>query len=102
MGQAFAGIYQFFRKHLWAFVLLFAVLIAFEAWFASRIVLEEDINKVIPASEKNEKLITVLEHARFADRLVICIHQSQDAAADPELLTAFADALIDSLSSAGP
>lgn len=101
MGLFFTGIYVFFRKHLWAFVLMLALLLAFEAWFASRIVLEEDINKVVPASEKNAKLISVLEHANFTDRLVICITQNaSEENADPGLLSAYAEALIDSLLSA--
>ncbi|RLD36801.1 MAG: hypothetical protein DRI83_04940, partial [Bacteroidetes bacterium] len=64
------------------------------------IVLEEDINKVIPSSEKNNKLITVLQHAKFADRLLICISQNaSEENADPAMLTAYAGALIDSLQS---
>jgi len=99
MGHLFTDIYHFFRRRVWAFVLLLALIVGFEAWFGSRIVFEEDINKVIPASEKNNKLISVLEHARFADRLVVCISQKEGVHTDPELLSAFADALIDSLQS---
>lgn len=102
MGHFFTGIYQFFRKRIWFFVLLMAMTIGFEAWFGSRIVFEEDINKVIPASEKNNKLITVLEHARFADRMVVCIRQKAGIKTNPELLSAFADALIDSLRHKAP
>ena len=98
MGLLFTGIYSFFRKHLWAFVLFLALVMGFEVWFGSRIILEEDINKVIPASEKNNKLVSVLEHAKFADRLVICITQNKSAEiADPEVLSAYAKSLIDSL-----
>jgi len=97
MGQLFTGIYTFFRRRLWAFVLILVLVLGFEAWFGSRIILEEDINKVIPASEKNNKLIKVLEHARFADRLVVCISIRDGQDADPKILTAYADALIDSL-----
>ncbi len=98
MGQLFTGIYGFFRKHVWAFVLFLLLLLCFEAWYGSHIIPEEDINKVIPASEKNQKLDQVLEHAKFADRLVICISQNETLPTpDPALLTAFAEALIDSL-----
>jgi len=105
MGQLFVGIYAFFCRHLWAFVLFLLLILGFEAWYTSRIVLEEDINKVIPASEKNNELLRVLEHAKFADRLVICIRQdASEENADPGLLSAYAEALIDSLQSkkAGP
>jgi len=98
MGQLFTGIYKFFRKQRWAFILFFVLILVFEAWYGSQIVPEEDINKVIPASEKNNKLISVLEHAKFADRLVICVSLNKlKNKADPELLTAYAEALIDSL-----
>ena len=62
--------------------------------------LEEDINKVIPYSEKNEQLITVLQHSKFAERLVFCITiKEPDASPDPALLIAYAESLIDSLES---
>lgn len=99
MGHLFTGIYLFFREHRWAFILLFLMLLGFEAWFGSRIILEEDINKVIPATEKNKKLIGVLEHARFADRMIICI-SLDDEESKPAVLVDYANALIDSLSSA--
>jgi 1-acyl-sn-glycerol-3-phosphate acyltransferase len=98
MGRVFTLIYDFFHRHRTAFVILFLILLGTEAWFGSQIRLEEDINRVIPASEKNRKLITVLQHSKFADRLVVCITQSeQDAEARPGLLIDFAESLIDSL-----
>jgi len=98
MGNVFVFIYDIFQRHRWAFFLFMALLIAFEGWFGSRIRLEEDINKVIPASEKNRELITVLRHSKFSDRLVVCISlDEQEEAADPRLLVSFAASLIDSL-----
>ncbi|MCK5338186.1 MAG: hypothetical protein KAJ50_05215, partial [Bacteroidales bacterium] len=100
MGQLFTGIYGIFRKHPWAFILFLVLLLGFEAWFGSQIVFEEDINKVIPATEKNKRLITVLEHSKFADRLVICISlNTEQQRPEPDLLVSFAEALIDSLES---
>ena len=100
MGQLFTGIYGIFRKHPWAFILFLVLLLGFEAWFGSQIVFEEDINKVIPATEKNKRLITVLEHSKFADRLVICISLStEQQRPEPDLLVSYAEALIDSLES---
>ncbi len=101
MGQLFTGIYGIFRKHLWVFLMFLVLLTGFEAWFGSRIIFEEDINKVIPASEKNRKLILVLEHSKFADRLVVCISQNEtQEAPKPDLLVSYAEALIDSLETA--
>ena len=74
-----------------------AILAGFIAWFGSRIVLEEDINKVIPSSEKNEKLLNVLQHAAFADRMVFCLSLAEGETGDPGLLIRYAETLIDSM-----
>jgi len=100
MGQAFIIIHDFFSRHLWAFLVFFALLIAFIGWYGSKITLEEDINKVIPSSAKNEKLINVLQHSKFADRLVFCVTlKDSENQADHKLLISFTESLIDSLNS---
>ncbi|MEN8225167.1 MAG: MMPL family transporter, partial [Bacteroidota bacterium] len=100
MGRAFLLIYSIFHRNLWAFILFLLLLIGFVSWFASQIRLEEDINRLIPRSDKNEKLITVLQHSKFADRLVFCVSMKEaDAAGDPALLISYAESLIDSLKS---
>ena len=100
MGRAFIIIYGFFSRHLWAYLVFLLLLLGFIAYFGSKITLEEDINKVIPSSEKNEKLISVLQHSKFADRLVYCVSLKDHVArADPKLLISFAESLIDSLNS---
>jgi len=98
MARLFTGIYGIFRKHPWAFILFLVLLLGFETWFGSRIIFEEDINKVIPSTENNKRLVTVLEHSKFADRLVICLSlNTEQQRPDPDMLVSFADALIDSL-----
>jgi hypothetical protein len=98
MGQVFIRIYEFFLRQSWAFIVFLLLLIAVEGWYGSQIRLEEDINKVIPASEKNQKLISVLKNSKFADRLVICIRQNEnDADPDPDMLIAFTESIIDSI-----
>ncbi len=98
MGQLFTGIYDLFKERKWLFVFFLLLVLGFIGWFGSRILFEEDINRVIPASEKNRKLVRVLESSGFADRLVICISQNENAEqADPDLLIEYAEALMDSL-----
>ncbi|MDT8393457.1 MAG: MMPL family transporter [Bacteroidales bacterium] len=100
MGNLFSGIYGIFNRNFRAFIFFLILLMAFIAYFASGISFEEDINKVIPASEKNRSLIRVLEHSKFADRLVFCLSTSTpDGDPAPELLIAFARSLMDSLQS---
>ncbi len=98
MGNIFILIYDLFQRHRLAFLLFVALLAAFEGWYGSQIRLEEDINKVIPSSEKNRELLTVLQHSKFSDRLVLCITLDEnEEKADPGLLISFAEDLIDSL-----
>jgi len=98
MGGFFTSIYDFFIRRPLAFVAALLLLLAFVAWFGIRIGLEEDINKVIPATEENSRMITALQHSRFSDRLVVCISLHPDEQGpDAGLLISFAAALIDSL-----
>ena len=99
MGQVFTAIYGFFFKNSWVFFASLVILLGFMAFFGSRIQLEEDINKVIPASEKNDRLVTVLQHAGFADRMVFCVSLGEDEPARPDLLIKYSQALVDSLQS---
>jgi 1-acyl-sn-glycerol-3-phosphate acyltransferase len=98
MGSFFTAIYDFFVRRPLAFVAALLLLLAFIGWFGIRIGLEEDINKVIPATEANSRMITALQHSSFSDRLVICISLHPDEQSpDAGLLINFAGALIDSL-----
>ncbi|HSG67823.1 MAG TPA: hypothetical protein VK994_03890, partial [Bacteroidales bacterium] len=97
MGQAFTLIYGLFRRRRWLFAAFLAMLIGFTVWFGSKIRLEEDISRVIPSSEQNDKLIGVLQHSKFADRMVFCLSLDAGQPSGPDLLIEFADAITDSL-----
>jgi uncharacterized protein len=99
MGKLFVSIYDFFNRHkAWLWICTI-VSFALAGFFASRIVLEEDITRILPKDKTLDKLQQVFNDSRFADKLVVVISQSDTTQApQPDSLTAFAQTLTDSVS----
>lgn len=91
-------IYRFFRNHRAAFWVSMIALYAFFGYFASKIYLEEDINKLMPSS-KNEDGTTKLTFAnlRIKDKTFLLFEGKNGASV--EHITEICDAFIDSLES---
>ncbi len=100
MTEAFIRIYRYFRAHRAVFWTVFAGLFLFSGYFASRIHLEEDLNKLMPSS-KNEDGTTKLAFAdlRIKDKTFLLFEAADGAA--PERLAEVCDAFTDSLLSRG-
>lgn len=98
MGNFFTGIYNFFAaRKAWLWITAVACF-ALAAFFASRIRLEEDITRILPQDKTLDKLQQVFNDSRFADKLVLMISQKDTtAAAEPDSLIAYADALTTTL-----
>lgn len=96
MTEICIRIYRFFRNHRAAFWLSMIALYAFFGYFASRIYLEEDINKLMPSS-KNEDGSTKLAFAnlRIKDKTFLLFEGKNGASV--EHITEICDAFIDSL-----
>jgi len=95
MGTFLIRIYDYFEKHRWLLFLSFAAVFAVTAFFASRVKFEEDISKILPNDKKTEKLTQVFQNSKFAEKLVVAISlKDSNAAAQPDSLVAFADALV--------
>lgn len=96
MTEICIKIYRFFRNHRVVFWLLMIALYAFFGYFASKIYLEEDINKLMPSS-KNEDGSTKLAFAnlRIKDKTFL-LFEAKDGAS-VEHITEVCDAFIDSL-----
>ena len=62
MTNFFIRLYRYFRNHQMVCWLSMVALFAFFGWFATRIYLEEDIDKLMPSS-KNEDGTTKLAFA---------------------------------------
>ena len=91
-------IYRFFRNHRAVFWVSMIALYAFFGYFASKIYLEEDINKLMPSS-KNEDGTTKLAFAnlRIKDKSFLLCEGKNGASV--EHITEICDAFIDSLES---
>ena len=96
MTELCIKIYRFFRNHRAVFWLLMVVLYAFLGYFASKIYLEEDINKLMPSS-KNEDGTTKLAFAnlQIKDKTFLLFEGKEGASL--EHITETCDAFIDSL-----
>ena len=73
MHRAFIFLYFLISKNKTLSVLLavgFAVLCGF---FASKINFEEDINQIIPKSEKSDLTAKVLKQLNFSDKIIVII-----------------------------
>ncbi len=96
MTRLFVSIYQFLRGHrviMWCSMLL---LLCVSGWFATRIHLEEDLNKLMPSS-KNEDGTTKLafSNLRIKDKTFLLFEAKDNAS--PEELIACCDEFVDSL-----
>lgn len=91
-------IYRFFRNHRAVFWVSMIALYAFFGYFASKIYLEEDINKLMPSS-KNEDGTTKLAFAnlRIKDKTFLLFEGKNGASV--EHITEICDAFMDSLES---
>lgn len=96
MTELFIKIYRFFRNHRAVFWVSMIALYIFCGYFASKIHLEEDINKLMPSS-KNEDGSTKLAFAnlRIKDKTFL-LFEGRDGASVEDIIET-CDAFIDSL-----
>ncbi len=90
LASFFYSIYCFLKDHRWAFFFSIPLVFALLAYWGSRIRFEEDITKLIPASDGSETITEVLQSVKFADKTVINI--STPTADQVGSLQAYADA----------
>ncbi len=92
MRKTFLNIYRFFenRKLLgFSLVFIYTILIALVAW---NINLEEDITRLIPNGDKQEKLKKILRETDFSDKIIVSI-SSKSENGIPDSLVAYANDL---------
>jgi 1-acyl-sn-glycerol-3-phosphate acyltransferase len=95
MEKFFRRIYHYFSNHKTALYISFIASFLVVALFASRINFEEDISKILPNDKKIEKLNSIFQNSRFADKLVITISLKDSLAkAQPDSLVNFTDSLV--------
>lgn len=96
MANIFLGIYQFFQRRRIALYASFVLVLLTAGWFAAQVKFEEDISKILPHDRKIEKLNEVFQNSRFMDKLAVTVSlKDTAAAAEPDSLIAYADALVE-------
>lgn len=94
MASFFLHLYDFFRKRLVLFWVLFATTLGLLILGTSRIVLEEDITKFFPDDERVEKLNYVFQNSKFVERIVVMVSVKDSTTdAQPDSLEVFAEEL---------
>lgn len=104
MTEAFIRLYRYLRDHQAVYWLSMVALFVFFGYFATRIHLEEDIDKLMPSS-KNEDGTTKLAFAnlRIKDKTFLLFEKKQTGAAEADktqtvaTLTETCDAFVDTL-----
>ena len=96
MTNFFIRLYQYFRSHQMVCWLSMVALFVFFGWFATRIYLEEDIDKLMPSS-KNEDGTTKLAFAdlKIKDKTFLLFESLQGV--DSERLSDVCDQFVDTL-----
>ena len=95
MEKFFLRIYYYFSNHKTALYISFITSFLVVAFFASHVNFEEDISRVLPNDKKIEKLNSVFQNSKFADKLVITISLKDSLAKpQPDSLVNFTDSFV--------
>lgn len=95
MEKFFLRIYYYFSNHKTALYISFIASFLLVSFFASRVNFEEDISKILPNDKKIEKLSSVFQNSKFADKLAITISlKDSPATARPDSLVNFTDSFV--------
>ena len=86
MGNLFVGIYNLIASNRLFYLSLTVVLLIGAGVLVSRLTLEEDIERMMPADEKVSELNKILKSAKFMDKMVFTASLSDSTATDPDLL----------------
>ncbi len=77
-------------------ILVLVLFIGIVGYLASQIRLEEDISNLIPAGERQDVLMRVLENTEFSDKIIVTI-SSTSGEPNPDELTLYAQQFLDSV-----
>ena len=89
MKKGLLYLYDFFHVRKLLFYSITIGLFVIAGIIASRIHIEEDIAKMMPAGHDTQKVTDILSHSGFADKIVVKITMAHDS--NPEALTTLAD-----------
>ncbi|MES2590675.1 MAG: 1-acyl-sn-glycerol-3-phosphate acyltransferase [Bacteroidota bacterium] len=90
-------IYNYFQRNRILLFVLVCIALLTTTYFATKIRLEEDINKFIPKDKKIDEINFVLQNLKIKDKLVINIYNTDTTNSETTEMMLCADALADSL-----
>jgi predicted RND superfamily exporter protein/2-polyprenyl-3-methyl-5-hydroxy-6-metoxy-1,4-benzoquinol methylase len=99
MSNPFVLLYKLFESRKSLFYVFLFLLVTFIVLFASKLSLKEDISAFIPKEEKTRKYQEVIKNLKINDRLIVNVFFKDSTILNPDLLTEYADILVDSLRS---
>lgn len=98
MTDFFIRLYQYFRNHQLVCWLSMVVLFVFFGWFASRIHLEEDIDKLMPSSKNEDGSIKLaFADLKIKDKTFLLFESLSGDSKDPVQLSEICDQFVDTL-----
>jgi uncharacterized protein len=102
MAKPFLYIYQYFAANRKVFYAVCILLFLVTGFFALKIKPEEDISKILPKDRQSEKLNEILQHARFADKLVLIFSMKDSSRISPEMLATCSDSFTNGIQTRYP
>lgn len=97
MSNPFVLLYKLFESKKSIFYSFLFVLITAIVFFSSKLSFKEDISAFIPKNEKTKKYQETIRNLKVNDRLIVNICLKDSASVNPDMLTEYADVLVDSI-----
>jgi predicted RND superfamily exporter protein/2-polyprenyl-3-methyl-5-hydroxy-6-metoxy-1,4-benzoquinol methylase len=93
----FIFLYKIFEARKGLFYFSLFLLIAFIIFFSLKLSLKEDISSFIPNNEKTKKYQETIKNLKVNERLIVNVYLKDSTKVDPDLLTEYAEAFVDSI-----
>ncbi len=97
MSNPFVLLYKLFEARKKVFYFFLFILVVSIVFFTSKLSLKEDISAFIPKDEKAKKYQEAIKNLKANDRLIVNCYLKDYSLSDPDLLTQYAEVLVDSI-----
>src|SRR6187402_174459 len=97
MSNPFVLLYKLFESRKGLFYFFLVSIAFFIVFLSSRLILKEDLSAFIPKEEKAKQYQEAIKSLKTGDRLVFNIYYKDSSLSDPDKLTEYADAFVDSI-----
>jgi predicted RND superfamily exporter protein/2-polyprenyl-3-methyl-5-hydroxy-6-metoxy-1,4-benzoquinol methylase len=97
MSNPFVLLYKLFESRKGVFYIFLFVLVSAIVLCASRLSFKEDISAFIPKNEKTKRYQETIKNLKVNDRLIVNISLKDSTGTNPDALTEYAEAFVDSI-----